>query len=105
MESEVNHRNPSFGQSELHGRGTRIDDADDGLPGLHTFVTVDVFALDDAGERRTQLGVFQHIERIFVDRLRLRITGTGGFELLLRNGLMFQQSLHTGELRPSLLES
>lgn len=79
-----------------------IHDAHDGLSGLHPFVIIDVFALDDAGERRPELGFLEHVEGVVISRAGLRIAGSGSFEFLLRDGFVLQQPLHALQLRAGL---
>ncbi len=65
----------------------RIDQPENGLPGLHPLVIVDVSVLDDARERSLELGVLEQVERIVVSRPGLRETGAGRLGILPRNGL------------------
>lgn len=95
-------RQSAFGQGELHLRRHGIHDAHDGLSGLHPFVIIDVFAFDDAGERRPELGLLEHIEGVVISRAGLRIAGSGSFEFLLRDGFVLQQPLHALQLRAGL---
>lgn len=102
MDWEVSSGRALSGRVNCTWRRHGIHDAHDGLSGLHPFVIIDVFAFDDAGERRPELGLLEHIEGVVISRAGLRIAGSGSFEFLLRDGFVLQQPLHALQLRAGL---